>query len=418
MFTESPPATADVVVIGAGLVGACCGYELAARGLSVVVVERGSVAAGTTAAGEGNLLVSDKRPGPELDLARLSLDLWRELPGLLAHDLRRDVDIELEDKGGLMVARTEAAAKALRALAADQRAAGTEAEEVDADRLLDLEPHLTRDVAAAVWYPADAQVQPVLAATAILAAAAARGASVVPYTEVTGIGRTTDGLTVRTRTGSVSTPHVVVAAGPWSGRIAGFAGRTLPVEPRRGVILVTEPLPPIVRHKVYDAGYIAEVDSDETGLSAAAVVESTRSGTVLIGSTRERRGFGADIPVSVLRTLAAGALALFPALGVAQAMRAYGGFRPYSPDHLPVIGPDPELPGLWYASGHEGAGIGLAPATGRLIGELVGGQTPSLDPAPFAADRPGLSSPSDTDDPPARRGRGTGSPSSGAEGIR
>jgi len=147
----------------------------------------------------------------------------------------------------------------------------------------------------------------------------------------------------------------------------------------------------MIRHKVYDAGYVADVASDDAGLVASAVVEATKAGTVLIGSTRERVGFDPTIRVEALQRLAAGAVALFPALGRASAIRAYRGYRPYSPDHLPIIGADPEVPGLWYASGHEGAGIGLAPVTGRLLGELFAGGPTIVDPAPFAPGRPGLS---------------------------
>lgn len=391
MITESPPATADVVVIGAGMVGACCAYELACRGLSVTVLERGALAAGTTASGEGNLLVSDKQPGPELEAARHSLRLWQELPARLTADLGTEADLELDAKGGLMVARGEAAAAGLRELAAGQREAGVKAEEHDAEAVHELEPHLTRDLVTTVYYPQDAQVQPVLAATTVLAATATRGGCVVPGAEVTAISRADTTFTVTSAAGTVATPAVVVAAGPWSGRVAALAQGRLPVEPRRGMILVTEPLPPTVRHKVYDAGYVADVASDDPELASSAVVESTRAGTVLIGSTRERVGFDPTIRVAALRTLAAGALALFPALAAAHAIRAYRGYRPYSPDHLPIIGPDPQVPGLWYASGHEGAGIGLAPVTGKLLGELFVGAPPTMDPAPFAPGRPSLS---------------------------
>jgi glycine/D-amino acid oxidase-like deaminating enzyme len=433
------PRTADAVVVGAGIIGACCALELAERGLSVVVLERGAVAAATTAAGEGNLLLSDKLPGPELELARLSLDLWHQLPGRL--DVPAD-DLELEPKGGLLVARTEAAATALRALAADHRSAGVAAHDLDPAGAAGLEPALTPDLVGAVHYPQDAQVNPVLATTTILAAARRHGATVLPNTEVTAITRATAGspaaaspagdgagaaspagdgagaaspagdsaggasptaassggdatggggaLSVRTSLGTVSAPVVVVAAGPWSGRVARAAGAVLPVEPRRGLVLVTEPLPVVVRHKVYDAGYLAAVGADDAGLHAAAVVEATRAGTVLIGSTRQRVGFDRTVPVAALRLLAAGAVGLFPALRSARAIRAYGGFRPYSPDHLPIIGPDPDLPGLWYATGHEGAGIGLAPGTARLLADRITGAAPAVDPAPFRPDRPAL----------------------------
>ncbi len=126
----------DVVVVGAGVVGAACALYAARAGLSVTVVDRGPVAGGTTGAGEGNLLVSDKEPGPELGLALLSLRLWSELAAELGEF------VEYEAKGGLVVARTPQALTELRTLAAEQRAAGVEAVGVPADRLPDLEPRL------------------------------------------------------------------------------------------------------------------------------------------------------------------------------------------------------------------------------------------------------------------------------------
>lgn len=379
------PGTADVVVVGAGLVGACCALELTGRGRSVLVLDQGAIAAGATAAGEGNLLVSDKTPGPELDLAVQSRWLWDELAEHLGGE------IELEAKGGVMVARTGPAAAALRTLAAAQRTAGVRCEEVGPSGAAELEPALTADLVTAVHYPRDGQVQPVLAATRILAAARAAGATVRPGTEVTRIRPEPDGtLTVTTPAGTVSTPAVVVAAGAWSGRVAALAGGTAPVTPRRGTVLVTEPLPPTVRHKVYDAGYLDAVHSDDAGMVASPVIESTRSGTILIGSTRERVGFDRTLPVATMRLLAAGAVRLFPALAGARVMRCYAGFRPYSPDHLPIIGADASVPGLWHATGHEGGGIGLAPGTARLLAELMAGEPPSVPAEPFRPGRPGL----------------------------
>jgi glycine/D-amino acid oxidase-like deaminating enzyme len=162
------------------------------------------------------------------------------------------------------------------------------------------------------------------------------------------------------------------------------------VLPRRGLILVTTPVADLVRHKVYDADYVGAVASGEADLQTSTVVESTPAGTVLIGSSRQRVGFDDTIQVDVLRELARKAIRLFPLLAKVNVMRAYGGFRPYLPDHLPVIGPDPRVPGLWHATGHEGAGIGLAVATGRLLAELVTGKEPHVDPKPFRVDRPGL----------------------------
>jgi glycine/D-amino acid oxidase-like deaminating enzyme len=117
------------------------------------------------------------------------------------------------------------------------------------------------------------------------------------------------------------------------------------------------------------------------------VVEGTPSGTVLIGATRERVGFDRSWSPPAIRLLAAGAVRLFPFLSQVAAVRAYRGFRPYCPDHLPVIGPDPRLPGLWHACGHEGAGIGLSAATGLLISQSLAGKPTDSDLSPFRPER-------------------------------
>ena len=198
---------------------------------------------------------------------------------------------------------------------------------------------------------------------------------------MTAIARAADGrvVGVETSAGRVATETVVNAAGTWAGEVAALAGVRLAIEPRRGFILVTEPLPPIVRHKVYASAYVANVASDASDLQSSAVVEGTRSGTILIGASRERVGFDRTLALPVLRRLAAQAVALFPILAGVHAIRAYRGFRPYSPDHLPVIGPDPRVPGLLHACGHEGAGIGLAPATGELVAAAVTGSATVVD---------------------------------------
>jgi glycine/D-amino acid oxidase-like deaminating enzyme len=318
----------DVLVVGAGMVGAACAYYCAEAGLRVAVVERGAVAGGTTSGGEGNILVSDKEPGPELDLALLSVRLWAELGE------RFGDAVELQAKGG-------------------------------------------------VHYPQDMQVQPMLAAAELLRAARAKGAAVHTGTEVLAIG---PGV-VTTSAGELHPRWVINAAGTWGGEIATLAGAPVPVLPRRGFILVTEPLPPMIRHKVYSADYVANVASDDAGLETSVVVEGTRAGTVLIGASRERVGFDRTMSLPVLRTLAAQAVDLFPFLADVHLLRGYLGFRPYCPDHLPVIGPDPRAPWLVHACGHEGAGIGLSAATGHLIAQTLTGTAPDLDLTPFRPDR-------------------------------
>ncbi|WP_030252574.1 NAD(P)/FAD-dependent oxidoreductase [Streptomyces violens] len=385
-----------VVVLGAGIVGAACARELAlAGGFQVTVVDRGGAAEATTAHGEGNVLVSDKGPGPELRLAQLSRRLWPEALAAIADgpagSARAVRAVEWDPKGGIVVATTEAGADGLHRFAADQRAAGVRAEPLDAAALAAAEPHVTRDHTAALHYPEDAQVQPAAAAAALLGDALAHGTTLRTGCEVLG-ARTRGGrlTAVRTTEGDLAADLFINAAGPWSGRLAARLGAPVDVRPRRGDILVTAPLPPTVFHKVYDADYVGAVGSSAEDLQTSAVVESTRGGSVLLGSSRRRTGFDDRLRPEVLSAIAAKALRLFPGLAGVPVMRAYGGFRPYVPDHLPVIGADPRLPGLWHATGHEGAGIGLSIGTARLLRDLVHGTEPEIDPAPFRVDRPAV----------------------------
>lgn len=195
------------------MVGAACAYYARAAGLSVALVDRGHVAGGTTGAGEGNLLVSDKEPGPELELALLSLRLWHglaaEFPGVL----------EYEPKGGLVVASSPDEMRNLRTLAAGQAGHGVAAEEVPPERLREIETHLADGLPGGMFYSQDAQVQPALAAARLLGAARRAGADVLLGAEVTGMVLDPDGAVrgLRTDRNGVLGCHAVVnAAGTWA----------------------------------------------------------------------------------------------------------------------------------------------------------------------------------------------------------
>lgn len=384
---------ADAVVVGAGIVGAAVARQLALAGLSVRVVDRGATAGGTSAHGEGNVLLSDKLPGAELELARYGLRLWPEFGEHVEDEVGRGFpSIEYERKGALVVATAPESAGPLRDLAARQRSAGVDAIVVDPAQAFELEPDLTPATVMAVHYPQDAQVQPTVATEALLAAARRRGAVVHQGVEVLGALPDRAGRLcgVRTSAGQFAADVTVNAAGPWAGELSRRLGAEVLVAPRHGVVLVTTAMRPRIFHKVNDADYVGAVESDDAGLQVSSVVESTAAGPVLIGSSRQQVGFRTGTSPAVMAAIAMRALALFPFLRDVPVMRAYAGFRPFMPDHLPVIGADPRLPGLFHAVGHEGAGVGLSLATGALVRALVTADTPPVDPTPFTVDRPSL----------------------------
>jgi glycine/D-amino acid oxidase-like deaminating enzyme len=375
-------SASDVLVIGAGVIGAATAYFATQQGLTVTVLDKGLPASGTSSACEGNILVSDKELGPELELTRYSLGVWH---GDLAEHKRL---WEFESKGGIIVASRESSLASLNRVMAAQARYGVAVEELDPDTLRNAEPNITPDALGGASYPEDCQVQPMLVAAHLVRLATDAGARFVADTPVAGFLRSGDRITgVRTPRGDFSAGSVVNCTGTWAGELAALAGVNVPVLPRRGFVMVTEPLPPMVHHKVYAAEYIDNVGSSDAGLQASPVVEGTPSGTILIGSTRERVGFDGTVSTNALRLLAGNAVALFPFLGHVKAIRHYHGFRPYCPDHLPVIGHDERAPGLWHAAGHEGAGIGLSAGTGKLLAQALSGQAPDLDLSPFAPAR-------------------------------
>jgi len=382
-----------VLIVGAGIVGCAMARELSAHGVTVEVLDRSAPGSATTAHCEGNILVSDKGPGPELVLQQLSRRLWPDVLDTIRDDCGREVadSVEWEPKGGIVVATTGDGADGLTKFAAAQAEAGVTTHALSADEAHAAEPFLTRDFTAAYHYPDDAQVQPVAATFALLRSALHHGARIHPGVTVTGPVVESGALRgVLTTAGAFAADAVINCAGPWAATVSANLGAPINVKPRRGNLLVTTPQPATVFHKVYDADYVGAVGSGDADLQTSTVVEATRGGPLLIGSSRERTPMSVGISMISLEQMARKAIRLFPHLAGVQVMRAYGGFRPYVDDHLPVIGADPRLPGLWHATGHEGGGIGLAVGTAALMRAQLLGQPTPMGADDFRVDRPAL----------------------------
>jgi D-hydroxyproline dehydrogenase subunit beta len=364
----------EVVVVGAGIVGAAAARELAVRGVDVLLLDAGDVSGGTTGLGEGNVLCSDKDTGPGLDLCVAGRALFDEL----------GEEARIRRKGAL-VAHPDAATWVAEPTRLERlRAAGVEGRLVAAEEVTELEPLLTGAVHGASFFPDDLQCDP----RAIAQVLAREVPDVRTGTRVAGIATSSRRVTgaILESGEEIDAGAVVLAAGPWSAALADTAGLALPVEPRKGQ-LVRLPGPADVRHKVVDGSYLASVTSDAAGLEITTVVETTWEGDVLVGSSRERRGFDTAVDESVSEAMVTRAARLFPSLGGRPHAAAWAGLRPWLPDHLPAIGPSAAVEGLWAATGHEGAGVALGPITGRLVAQAYCGEPLAVDLAPFAPDR-------------------------------
>ena len=372
-----------MVVVGAGVVGAACAYYLAASGARVQLCERSFVASGSSGACEGNVLAWDKELERELPLALRSARLWGELAERLPDDF------EYDRKGSVVVAETEAELRASAERARVLAALGVPGERLDAAGLRREEPHAAHDLPGGVLYPGDAQLEPRLATAALVRAAVAHGATLRTGVAVERLTRAGGGRVtgIETTGGGIAAGAVVLAAGVWTPALLQTAGLDVPVTPRKGQVVVLERSPVRFRRKLSEAGYVAAVEADADSLQVAMVVESTTSGTALLGSSRQRLGFDSTVDLAVAGAIARRAARFFPVLHEARALRVYAGLRPLTPDHLPIVGPFAEAPNLCVATGHEGAGIGLAPATGELVAAWHGGGPSPLPLEWFSPDR-------------------------------
>jgi D-hydroxyproline dehydrogenase subunit beta len=371
----------EVAVVGAGIVGAATAWELHARGVDVALLDRGEVSGATTGLGEGNVLSSDKEVGPELELTLAGLLVYDELEEHIGAPAR------IRRKGALIVHRGQETWAREAARVQRLVAAGAQGRLLDAAEVRTMEPELTGSLAGASVFPGDLQCAP----RAIARALAGALPRVHTDLEVHAVAVEHDRVTgVRTSEGVLPCAAAVVAAGPWSRPLAETAGIALPLEPRKGQLVRLRPArrdQRLIRHKVVEAGYLGSVASIDAGLQVTTVLETTWEGDVLVGSSRERRGFDLSVDDAVSRSMLEQAFALMPGLRALALDAAWAGLRPWLPDGLPAVGPSRAVAGLWLATGHEGAGVALGPVSGRLIAQLYAGEAPVVDPAPFSPDR-------------------------------
>ena len=364
-------SSCEVLVAGGGVIGAACARAAALRGLRVVICEPGPEPAAASHASAG-LLAAQIEPADE-QLRALSLrgrDLYESLAAALQETT--GIDIGLRRVGIASLAFDEASADALRDAVAWQRQAGLRCDWLEPAEVVERFPG-TAPCSGALFAPEDGAVNPPELCRALLADARRCGAQTIAarVERITSIlGRATGVVTPH---GAVRAEHVIIAAGAWSPRIEGLP-RALPVEPVRGQMAATPwpaEIPPAILY--CDHAYVLP-----------------RGSEALMGSTMERVGFDGRVTDDGIAQVVAAATRLLPALATPRRMRTWAGLRPVTADGRPIVGPDPDVRGLWYATGHGRSGVLLAALTGDIIAELVttgtsGMEIASLDPSRFTS---------------------------------
>lgn len=365
----TPPVSPDVIVVGGGVIGAACARAAVRRGLRVTLYEPGPDPAAASPASAG-MLAAQIEPD---DDALLALAIrGRDSYEPLAADLKdtTGMDIGWWRQGIASVAFDTDGARRLRDAAAHQRQKGLTCDWLEADEVLARWPGIAPDALGALFAPEDGAVDPAALTRALHADNSARGVQVardrVGGLTITG-GRVTG---VAVNGADRPAAAVVLAAGAWTPALAGLP-RAIRVEPVRGQMALAPwpaPTPPAILY--YDHAYVL-----------------AREGHAVLGSTMEHTGFDCRVTDAGLATIRAGAARLLPALATAPFERSWAGLRPVTPDGRPIISPDPQVTGLWYAVGHGRNGILLAALTGEIIGAKLAGEDVDIDLDPFRVDR-------------------------------
>lgn len=351
----------DVLIIGAGIVGAACADACAKEGLHVGIVEADIIGGGATAAGMGHLVVMDDSQA-QFSLTHYSRKLWHRL----APELPGDVEFEL--CGTIWVAADEEEMAAVRRKKEFYESRGVAAEILDAKSLREAEPNLRDELAGGLLVPDDCVIYAPCAARFLIEQAQRRGAALYLPRVVAEIRsdsvRLNDGTLIFTR-------WIVNAAGTWSPLLTPG----IEVKKRKGHLVITDRYPGFVRHQIVELGYLKSAHSF-TKESVAFNVQPRRTGQVLIGSSRQFGVESQEIDSQILGRMLARAEEYLPNVKSLSALRSWTGFRAATPDKLPLIGPWPSQENLFLATGHEGLGITTSLGTARLVvDQLLGRKT-------------------------------------------
>ena len=364
--------TYDVVIVGAGIVGAACAYECVQRGMRVAVIDRDVVGGGATGAAMGHIVVMDDSDA-QFALTRYSQSLWLELRPELPPE------VEYEQCGTIWVAADETEmTEVLRKRSYYGRNA-VPVEVLSSSDLERLEPNLRKGMAGGLVVPQDGVLYPPCAARFLMDRALVNGAVLCAGATVSRIGNGEAQLSDST---VLSAAIIVNAAGAWSPTLTSG----IDVKKRKGHLVITDRYPGFIRHQLVELGYLKSAHSVSAD-SVAFNVQPRKNGQMLIGSSRQFGAEHKDVDQEIMCRMLKRAQEYLPALAQTSAIRAWTGFRAATPDKLPLIGPWPPDPSIYLATGHEGLGIATSLATARLLADQLTGKSSAIAIEPYLPSR-------------------------------
>ncbi|MFZ7934275.1 NAD(P)/FAD-dependent oxidoreductase [Bacillus thuringiensis] len=363
----------DVLIIGGGIIGCSIAYYTSKYGRDVTIIEKGEFVSGTSSRCDGNILAIDKDPGFDSQMSLVSQKLVTDLSEELEHSF------EYRAPGSILVCESDEEMEAAQQWVNRQKKAGLPFRMLDRQDIREESPFFADDLLGGLECATDSTVNPYLLAFSLLSEAQKFGAKAFKQTEVKSMKIETNGLfVVETTNGTFTAKQVVNAAGVWAPKIGQMLDINIPIEPRKGHIIVASRQQHVGCRKVMEFGYLIskfggkrKVDVLTEKYGVALVFEPTESQNFLIGSSREFVGFHTRINNEVIKCIANRAIHFYPKMADMMVIRSYAGLRPWTEDHLPIISRVEHIPNYFIAAGHEGDGISLAAVTGKVIEELL-----------------------------------------------
>lgn len=366
----------DVIVIGAGMIGSAIAFFLSKEKTKVAVIEKGNIGEGTSSACDGIVFLQSKKPGIIMDMALESIHILKDLSNQF------DRDIEYEQKGGLIVLQSEWERKALEEKVNNLQQIGIDVQLLNRNETLKIEPFLSEKIIGSSFCSIDGSINPIATTLAFAETAIKNGVEFYQKTIVEKMIIENDHIVgVKCfNSDEFYSNYIVLSTGIFTNDLLKDIKIQLSIKPRRGQVIITEPIAPLIHYPMLSGRYIAaklvpEMVSDLKDplnkLGVGLVLEQANSGNLLIGSTREFVGENKNTSYEGIENILKHAADIVPNLKDINIIRSFSGLRPYTDDGLPFISKIIPYDNLIVAAGHEGDGITLSAITGKLVKQMV-----------------------------------------------
>lgn len=373
--------SSDIVILGGGVIGCSVAYFTAKKGYSVIIVEKEDIASGTSGACDRAIHLQAKNPGIHLKLALESAKMFPDLQNTF------DTNIHYRETGVMIIIQSQAHLEVMKNFVKRQQDSGLNVDILDEKETLRRQPALNTNIVGSTYSTFDGEIDPQKLCLGYFREAKKLGAKALLGTKATMINTKNGRVeSVETTAGSINCKFVVNACGSYAPFIGQMVNIEIPIIPRQGQLIVSEPIPQLIHGTINCSRYIITKfkpelleKGEKSKIGLGLSLGQTLRGNLLIGGTRAFKGYDKKTTHKETKIILQHAINAVPALKDIHMIRTFAGLRPYTPDGLPILGKVPQLEGFIMAAGHEGDGLCLSPITGKIISEIIAEEKSSID---------------------------------------